>query len=306
MKLIELLSPDRIVIPVTGTFVREAARPLAGAIAASVKGADLEKLEALLAETLPREAVTSGQHGFLLHLRTDAVPSLTAALGVAEQPVRRELYPGREGRIVVMVAAPPGETLPYVRAVSGFARMLANDEVAEAVLAAGGPDDVLAIKALKDAELPEDLLVRDVIPHQVLSVKPDTTLQRAAALMVRHSVPALPVVGDDNEVLGMVSHGELMRYLLPAYTKRMSGEFPAAKRPRGKAAKEAKPPDDPRNMPVRDAMDRSVLCIPEDERLADAAAVMMNKNVDRVPVVREGSLVGLLTREDIVRRLFGT
>jgi len=62
---------------------------------------------------------------------------------------------------------------------------------------------------------------------------------------------------------------------------------------------------DLREMPVREAMDRTVLCIADDQLLTEIATLMVNKNLDRVPVVREGVLVGLLTREDIVRRLFG-
>ncbi len=52
-------------------------------------------------------------------------------------------------------------------------------------------------------------------------------------------------------------------------------------------------------------MDRTVLCVSEDQALADVATMMLNRNVERFPVVREGALVGFLTRGDIVRRLLG-
>ena len=60
----------------------------------------------------------------------------------------------------------------------------------------------------------------------------------------------------------------------------------------------------PESLAVREVMDRSVLCVSEDQTLADVANMMVNKDVDRFPVVREGALVGFLTRGDIVRRLF--
>jgi CBS domain-containing protein len=56
---------------------------------------------------------------------------------------------------------------------------------------------------------------------------------------------------------------------------------------------------------VRDAMTRQVLCVAPDQPVALVAALMSNKDVERVPVVREGRLVGLLTRGDIVRKLIG-
>ncbi len=56
---------------------------------------------------------------------------------------------------------------------------------------------------------------------------------------------------------------------------------------------------------VRDAMSRQVLCVAPHQPLAEVASLMSNKDVDRVPVVRDGRLVGFLTRGDIVRKLIG-
>ena len=57
---------------------------------------------------------------------------------------------------------------------------------------------------------------------------------------------------------------------------------------------------------VRDAMTRMVLCVSPEQPVAEVAAIMANKDVDRVPVTREGRLVGFLTRGDIVRKLIGS
>ena len=61
-----------------------------------------------------------------------------------------------------------------------------------------------------------------------------------------------------------------------------------------------------RRATVRDVMTRQVLCVSPEQPLAEVASLMSNKDVDRVPVVREGRLVGFLTRGDIVRKLIGT
>jgi CBS domain-containing protein len=52
-------------------------------------------------------------------------------------------------------------------------------------------------------------------------------------------------------------------------------------------------------------MTRQVLCVSPDQPVAEVASLMLNKDVDHVPVVKEGRLVGLLTRGDIVRKLTG-
>jgi CBS domain-containing protein len=56
---------------------------------------------------------------------------------------------------------------------------------------------------------------------------------------------------------------------------------------------------------VRDIMTRQVLCVAPEQPLAEVVSLMVNKNVERVPVVRHGQLVGFLTRGDILRQLIG-
>lgn len=299
MKLSELLAPDRIVLDIPGTTVRDAARALVHAVIASGHARNPGRLEELLAEALPSEAVTVGQQAFLLHFRTDAVDGVTAAIGVTAQPVHRQHDPGKEARIVLLLVAPPGEGSIYLRVLAAFARALGRDEVVTALTRARTSAEVLADPALRDADVPAELLVRDVLSRQTVAVAPETPLPEAARLMVQHGLAALPVVSDENEVLGLVGHGEILRHLLPRSSGRASGEYRAAgRKPRISTTVM-------RELLVRDVMDRSVLCLSEDQSLTEAATLMVNKKLERVPVVREGALVGLLTREDIVRRLFG-
>ena len=57
---------------------------------------------------------------------------------------------------------------------------------------------------------------------------------------------------------------------------------------------------------VRDIMTRQVLCVAPEQPIAEVASLMLNKDVDRVPVVKDDRLVGFLTRGDIVRKLIGS
>ena len=53
-------------------------------------------------------------------------------------------------------------------------------------------------------------------------------------------------------------------------------------------------------------MTRQVLCVAPEQPLAEVASLMLNKDVERVPVVQDDRLVGFLTRGDIVRKLIGS
>jgi CBS domain-containing protein len=298
MKLIELLDARRVVLPLEDPSLAEAARALVDAMVQSGVVADPAALRKLVLSALPRDVVTVGE-AFLLHYRTDAVRRLSAAVGVAPKGLRRHPEGELEARIVILLVAPPGESSAHLRAVSTFARALSRREVTDAMLAAKEADDIVQAAPLADIELPGYLTVRDVMVRRRLSLRPDMVLGEAAKLMVAHDVAALPVVAESGEVLGMVTHQELLGHLLPAYVKREStGELRAA--PRGSSEV-----PDPHAIPVREVMDRSVLCISEEQTLADIASMMLTRSIERFPVVHDGTLVGFLTRGDIVRRLFG-
>ena len=110
--------------------------------------------------------------------------------------------------------------------------------------------------------------------------------------MVRAGLGALPVIDEEQRVVGMVSEREVIRHLLT--TQVFSGADVRSAMPPGAG---------PRS--VRDVMSRQVMCVAPEQPIAEVASLMSNKDVDRVPVVREGQLVGFLTRGDIVRKLIG-
>jgi CBS domain-containing protein len=257
---------------------------------------DQPRFEELVAETLPRDVVTVGQ-AFLLYFRTEAVRQLTVALGLAPEPMHREHDPAKQASIVLLISAPPRDTSRFLRTVSAFSHALGRENIVEALLASRRPEDVLAIRPLCEIELWNYVTVRDVMVRRQISIRPDTRLGEAARKMVLHDVPSLLVVSDTNEVLGLVSHKELLRYLLPARVKRLTGEAAGA------APVEGTP--DPFDTPVREVMDRSVLCVSESQTVAEVATMILNRRIDRFPVVRDGAVVGFLTEGDIVRSLFG-
>jgi len=298
--LADLLDRRRVVVPLEARTVREATTKLARTLSRSGAIADEARLTEILKNEWPEDVVMVGGRAFLPHFRSDAATALAVAIGVAAQPICRANDPNRCARVVVLIVAPAREASEYLRAMSAVARALASDEVLEGLHAARSADDVLALAGLRDAPVPGDVTVHDLMTTDVLAVGPDTTLGEAARAMLGRGVRAVPVTGPDQEVLGLLTDGHLLRHLLPQTVQQMStGQVKAVKR-RARGSPIA-PPD----VPVRDAMDRTVLCLAEDQTIADVAALMLAKDVDRFPVTRDGALVGFLTRGDIVRKLLG-
>ena len=290
-----MLAPTRLVVPLEARTLQEAEALLLEPLAAAHGVLDVAKLRRRVAERRPEDAVAMGDRAFLLHYRTDAVGQLVVALGVAPARICRQASCEQEqcARIVIMIAAPPRHAARYLQVVGGFARLLRKPEVLDAVLAARDPHALAALDHFSEYRLPEQLAVRDVMSDHPLTVTPDVPLKDVARLLVRTGLGALPVVDEDQRVIGMVSEREVIRFLLhvQAFT--------------GPDARVASPPALGIRT-ARDVMSRQVLCVAPEQPIAEVASLMSNKDVDRVPVVREGRLVGFLTRGDIVRKLIGT
>lgn len=313
MKLRDVVDQQHVVVPLAAQTVKEATERLAETLIASgaVAPGEANRLNAVIRNAWPEDMVSVGEHAFLPHFRTEAVRKLATAIGVSVTPIRWEKDPNRTARIVILIVAPPRETPTYLQVLSAFARILSDPATVLAILAAKTPEQLTQVGALASVELPTHLSVRDLMTAQVLSASPEQTLGDVARLMMDKDVRALPIVDDNGSLMGMVTHRELLKYLIPDYLNRTkSGKFralPAAMttpgHPGGGGGGGA---SDPRVLPVKDVMSRAVLCLSEDQTLTDVANLMNNKDVDRFPVVREGIVVGFLTRADLIRRLVAT
>ena len=206
--------------------------------------------------------------------------SLVVALGVAATPLRLApgAPPGNE-RIVVLVLAPPAAANHYLQIVAALARTLRSDLVVERLAAARSPQAVLDIPEIRDLVVQPRLAVRDLMTQRVFRVYPDTPVGELLDLMIRHDLKAVPVVGEKREVLGIVTDRDLLRFLLPQVVQLGTGER-TEERPERSAASS--------DTPVREIMSRSVMCISEDQGLAELASIMVNKDVERLPVVQRG------------------
>jgi predicted transcriptional regulator len=105
--------------------------------------------------------------------------------------------------------------------------------------------------------------------------------------MVGNRVGAVPVVGERSEVLGIITAGDVLDQLL-----------------RDSPTEDSPPARD--RLRARDFMTRTVLCVAEGQPLKDAARMMVNKKIEQLPVVREGELIGIVTRSKVLRALHGS
>jgi CBS domain-containing protein len=294
MRLADFLAPSRVLLPLACETLDGARVALLARLAASGAIDDLDRLHSRVAEERGEDMVAIADRAFLLHYRTDTASALQVAIGVSREGIRRSLDDGAEQRapIVVVVVGPPRSAARQLQVVRAFGRLLPKEEAVAALLDAPSAESVVTLPMFAEYEIPDQLLVRDLMTERPRTTTPDTPLRTAARELLRSGLGALPVVDHDTRFLGMLSERELMRHLLT--TEVLSD-----------GSSRHAPPVARDERTVRDVMTRLVLCVAPEQPAAEVAALMSHKDVERVPVVREGRLVGFLTRGDIVRKLIG-
>jgi CBS domain-containing protein len=298
VNLADFLRVEHTVVPLEAETVEGAARILRDRLVETGAVTDGDKLRRRMNEARPEDLVAMGDRAFLLHYRIDVAPTLCVALGTSPDQICRDLTEEERqcARVILLVVAPPRFAARYLQVVGAFARFLSSAERVDHVLAQPTAAAVLAVPELREYELPHQLMVQELMNERLQVTRPDAPLRDAAREMARTRISALPVVDDSGQLVGMLTERELIGDLLGTYLRREMGASVRTPNPMGK---------DPRRT-VREVMTRQVLCVSPDQPLAEAASLMVNKDLPRVPVVRDGRLVGLLTRGDIVRKLIGS
>jgi CBS domain-containing protein len=130
--------------------------------------------------------------------------------------------------------------------------------------------------------------VRDVMTTDVVTASVDTPVAKLVDLMSSNRISAVPVLGDDDRVVGIVSQADL----LPRVAATGAGARPRRRRTAAKAAA----------ISARDLMSAPALSIAPDELLSAAAKQMQAKNVKRLLVTGgSGQLLGIVSRADLLR-----
>lgn len=136
--------------------------------------------------------------------------------------------------------------------------------------------------------------VTDLMNKDVIAVTPETTLKEVATLLVEHRISGVPVIDGDRKVMGVVSEADIL-------LKEQAAE-PEPRVLRWLLDGLILEPDKIEARSAREAMTSPAITIGSEKDVYQAAREMSQCAVKRLPVVdREGALVGIVTRSDLVK-----
>lgn len=116
----------------------------------------------------------------------------------------------------------------------------------------------------------------DIMTSPVITVHKDTKLTEVIDLLLRWNISSLPVVGDDQRLLGLVTEYDVMDFALDGH---------AAEATAG------------------EAMSAEVVAFPPEANVDELVNCSVSKRIHRMPIVRDGKVVGMVSRRDILREM---
>ena len=125
----------------------------------------------------------------------------------------------------------------------------------------------------------DTLTAKDYMNTQMVTLAPDTDVMAAINIFVRRGIGSAPVVGESGKLLGMLSEKDCLKAALTA-----SYEGVAAG-------------------PVKEFMSDKTVTVSPDTTVLEVASMFVDSNYKRYPVVKDGKLLGLISRANILRAI---
>jgi len=152
-------------------------------------------------------------------------------------------------------------------------------------------------------------LAKDIMTASTIAIKQDDNVKTALDLLAKHNISGLPVVDEEQQVIGIISGSDILRY---SQQKKVI--------PKSSSSFWVSPYTETEDIAmvrsgfeilhrtlISDVMTGKVYTVHEDAPISEVAKLMINRTINRVPVVNgEGKLVGIISRADIVKFMAGT
>ena len=136
-----------------------------------------------------------------------------------------------------------------------------------------------------------------IMTHQVITVSPETSTLDAANMMLRNHISGLPVLDSSGALIGIVSEGDFLRRTEIGTPRKRAAWLRFFTSP-GRLA------DDfvsEQGRSVADVMTADPVTVNEETELGELVSLMERKGVKRLPVMRQGRLVGIVTRSNLLQ-----
>lgn len=298
MKLANLLMERRININLQAGTKEEAVHELLDMIKREGVRLDFEAIERSIWEREEVEDTSYGRGVAFPHARTDAVEEMYILVGISRSGLKDKTPDGIPVHMICLLLTPSTIAKLYLQTLSGLAAFTRMEGTLDKLLMITHARDLIKLISDANVVVDKELMVKDVMRHDVATVTPDDTLKDVANKMFRNRLSALAVVDENSKLLGVISDRDLIKAALPDYQALISNlNYSLDVEPFEELLK--------REDKIKVSQlfrDEYEVTTPET-RIVEVAAMMIFKDVRRVFVTSDDNLVGVLLRKDIVNMI---
>jgi len=139
----------------------------------------------------------------------------------------------------------------------------------------------------------------EIMVAKVITIGPNASVRDLAELLLYNHISGVPVISKDGNLLGIVSEGDLMRRAEIGTERHRSWWLEMLSSDEALAAEFVKA----NAHKVADVMTRNVITAKPETQISDVASLMQKSNIKRVPIVKDGKVVGIVSRANLLQAL---
>ena len=257
--------------------------------------------EEILKAVIEREKMgsTSLGRGFAFpHARIDNIDGMYIVIGVVKNGIDVAAPDNIPLRAIFLLVTPRNVSKQYLQTLSGLANFARRPGMLGKIVAIKSPRELIRLVEKETISVQRIMIVSDIMSKRPPAVSPDDSLKTVADKLSKHKINGLPVLESDGIIVGEISEKELLKFAIPDYESLIADliDLPELESFDDFLKRENK-------VRVRDVMNKEIVTVPGTAQVTEVAALMLQKNIDRVMVVKDGKLAGIVSRSNIISRI---
>jgi len=142
------------------------------------------------------------------------------------------------------------------------------------------------------------MFIKEIMTKDVITVTPDASLEEVGSIFKEKRISGAPVVNRDGYIVGIITLTDLLKIFAQIYRcKELEERFTGLKLSKMHEEEKTK-------AKARDNMTKDVVTISEDRTIDDVMKLMFDKGIHTFPVVKEGKLIGIVGKRDLIDACF--
>lgn len=298
MKLSSLIQEDSLIFNLKASTKNEAILEIIQTFSPDKKK-NQEIYDAVIERELIGSTLIENTGVVFPHVRSAALDDFYIGIGISEKGIETENNLGgmEKAFLFLVVAAHPLKNQLMLNIRSSLLKLLKTDPALfEKLKKPAGRDEFLSI--LSTLKTPQKLSLETVMEKNLQTISKEASLKEAVFKMVNEKISTLPVVNQENELLGEITPQDILFFSIPEYALRMDNflfigdDDPFEKYLMGES-----------EIKVEEVMNQNPLSVKKDAPISEAVILMLKNGKKHIFVMDGKKITGMISQKDVLKKI---